>query len=46
MSDQEGFQAAGEGAIKVLVVRDGKSKSLFAHGVLNKGIAEKAFSVD
>ena len=46
ITDQEGFEAAGEGAIKVLVVRDSKSKSLFAHVVPSKGIDEKGFAVD
>ena len=46
ITDQEGFEAAGEGAIKILVVRDSKSKSLFAHVVPSKGIDEKGFAVD
>ena len=46
ITDQEGSKAAGEGAIKILVVRDSKSKSLFAHAVPSKGIDEKGFAVD
>ena len=44
--NQEGFDAAGEGAAKVLVIRDSKSKSVFAHVVPSKGVDEKGFSVD
>ena len=43
---QAGFEAAGEGAAKVLVVRDSRSKAVFAHVVPTKGIDEKGFSVD
>ena len=43
---QEDFESAGEGAAKVLVVRDSKSKSVFAHVVPAKGIDEKGFSID
>ena len=39
------FQAAGEGAAKVLVVRDSRSKALFAHVVPAKGVDEKGFAV-
>ena len=39
------FDAAGDGAAKVLVVRDGKSKTVFAHVVPMKGIDEKGFAV-
>jgi hypothetical protein len=46
ISDQEGFEAAGEGAIKILVVRKSKSKCLFAHVVPSKGVDEKGFAVD
>ena len=42
----EGFEAAGEGAVKVLVVRDSRSKSVFAHVVPSKGVDERGFSVD
>ena len=34
---QEAFESAGESAIKVLVVRDDKSKAIFGHVVLQKG---------
>ena len=44
--DQAGFKAAGEGAVKVLVVRDDKSKSVFGHVIPRKGFDEKGFSVD
>ena len=43
---QEAFDAAGETAVKLLVVRDDRSKALFAHVVPKKGIDEKGFSVD
>ena len=43
---QEAFEAAGEGAAKVLVIRDSRSKSIFAHVVPAKGVDEKGFSVD
>ena len=33
-------------ALKLLVVKDTKSKAVFAHAVLRKGIDEKRFSVD
>ena len=35
------FEAAGDGAAKIIVVRDGKSKSVFAHVVPVKGVDEK-----
>ena len=38
---QEGFEAAGDGAAKVLVIRDSRSKSVFAHVVPSKGVDEK-----
>ena len=44
--DQAGFEAAGEEAVKVLVVRDDKSKSVFGHVIPKKGLEEKGFSVD
>ena len=44
--DAAGFEAAGEGAVKILVIRDSRSKSLFAHVVPSKGIDEKGFSVN
>jgi hypothetical protein len=40
---QEGLEAAGEGAAKILVLRDSKSKAVFAHVVPAKGIDEKGF---
>ena len=43
---REGFEAAGEGAAKIAVVRDSKSKSLFAHVVPTNGVDEKGFAVD
>ena len=46
VTSQDGFEAAGEGAAKILVVRDSKSKSVFAHVVPAKGIDEKGFAVD
>ena len=44
--DSAGFEAAGDGAVKVLVIRDSKSKALFSHVVPSKGIDEKGFSVN
>jgi hypothetical protein len=44
--NQEGFEAAGEGAVKVLIVRDDKSKAVFGHVVPNKGVDEDGFSVN
>ena len=44
VTTQEGLEAAGEGAAKVLVIRD--SKSVFAHVVPAKGVDEKGFAVD
>ena len=43
---QEGFEAAGEGAAKILVVRDSRSEAVFAHVIPTRGINEKGFSVD
>ena len=45
VSDIEGFEAAGEKAAKVLVVRDSKSKAVFAHVVPSKGADEAGFAV-
>ena len=42
----EQFVSAGDGAAKVLVVRDSRSKALFAHVVPSKGVDEKGFAVD
>ena len=39
------FEAAGDGVAKVLVVRDGKSKCVFAHVVPAKGVDEAGFAV-
>ena len=44
--DQAGFEAAGEGAVKVLVVRDDKSKSVLGHVIPKKCFDDKGFSVD
>ena len=33
ISDQDAFEAAGEGAVKLLVVRDSRSKAVFGHVV-------------
>ena len=41
----EDFEAAGEGAVKILVARDGKSKSVFAQVVPMKGVDEAGFAV-
>ena len=46
IGDQEGFEAAGEGAAKVLVVRDSKSKAVFAHVVHAKGADAEGYAVD
>ena len=43
---QEAFEAAGEGAVKLLIVRDDKSKAIFGHVVPRKGMDEKNFAVD
>ena len=45
VADTEGFEAAGEGAAKVLVGRDSRSKAVFAHVVPAKGADEKGFAV-
>ena len=37
VSDEE-FKAAGEGAVKILVIRDSRSKAVFAHVVPQKGL--------
>ena len=39
------FEAAGEGAVKILVARDGKSKAVFAWIVPVKGVDPKGFAV-
>ena len=38
VSNQEEYEEAGETAAKLLIVRDSKSKSVFAHVVPSKGI--------
>ena len=43
---QEAYEAAGESAVQLLVVRDDKSKAIFGHVVPKKGIDEKHFVVD
>ena len=45
VSTNEEFAAAGESAIKILVVRDNRSKAVFAHVVPVKGIDEKGYAV-
>ena len=42
---REEFDEAADGAAKVLVIRDSKSKSVFAHVVPSKGVDEAGFSV-
>ena len=46
ITSQDAFESAGDSAIKVLVVRDDKSKAVFGHVVPQKGIDEKGFAVD
>ena len=41
----EEFEAASDGAVKILVARDSRSKSVFAHVVPVKGIDEAGFAV-
>ena len=43
---QEAYEAAGESAVKLLIVRDDKSKAIFGHVVPKKGIDEKNSAVD
>ena len=45
VTSEEMYQQSGEGAAKMLVVRDSRSKAVFAHVVPSKGIDEKGFSV-
>ena len=45
IASQEAFESAGESAIKVRLVRDGKSKSVFGDVVPQNGIDEKGFAV-
>ena len=46
IATQEEFESAGEGAVKILVIRDSRSKAVFAHVVPVKGVDEKGFAVD
>ena len=49
IKDQDAAELAdakGDSYIKILVVRDRRSKSIFAHVVPVKGIDEKRFAVD
>ena len=46
MTTQEEFEVAGEGAAKVLIVRDSRSKSVFEHAVPIKGVDERGYAVD
>ena len=46
ITTQKGFEAAGDGAAKMLVVRDNKSRALSANVVPTKGIDERGFAVD
>ena len=46
VATQEEFDIAGEGAAKILVVRDSRSKAVFAHAVPAKGVDERGFAVD
>ena len=39
------FEQAGEAAVKMLIIRDSRNKSVFAHIVPSKGVDEKGFSV-
>ena len=45
---QEAFEAAGDpdSAVKLLVVRDDKSKAIFGHVVPKKGIDKNIFAFD
>ena len=43
---QEAYEAAGETAVKLLVVRDDKSNAIFWHVVPKKGIDEKNAAVE
>ena len=46
VTTQVEFESAGEGAAKILVVRDSRSKCVFAHVVPAKGVDEKGYAVD
>ena len=45
ITSQEAFESVGESAIKVLIVRDDKSKAVFGQVVPQKGVDEKGFAV-
>ena len=45
IKDESEFIAAGDGAAKLLVARDGKSKAVFAWVVPTKGVDSKGFAV-
>ena len=45
ITTESDFAAAGDGAVKVLVARGSKSKSVFAHVVPRKGVDSKGFAV-
>ena len=45
VTDEKGYEAAGDSAAKILVARDSKSKSVFAHVVPRKGVDGKGFAV-
>ena len=42
---RKAFEAAGQGAVKLLSVRDSKSKAIFGQIIPSRGIDEKGFSV-
>jgi len=41
VTNQEEYIAAGEGAAKLLIVRDSRSKTVFSHVVPAKGVDER-----
>ena len=43
---QQAYEEAGDGAVKLLVVRDNKSKAIFGHVVPQKGVDKEHFAVD
>lgn len=44
--NDDDFKAGGEGAVKILGVRDSRSKAVFAHAAPVKGIDEKGYAVN
>ena len=46
INNQLEYEAAGENAVKLLVVRDERSNAIFGHVVPRKGIDGKCFAVD